>query len=77
VTWAGEAIAAIRKMVLIEDRMNGLSDQVKRLAASYEDLDRRLHRLEAKFEFIEHVGAARERVRPVRAAKLKHTRKKD
>ena len=34
-SWAGEAVAAIRKMVLIEDRMNGLTEQVRRLAESY------------------------------------------
>jgi hypothetical protein len=77
VSWAGEAVAAIRKMVLIEDRMTGLSDQVKRLASCYDDLDRRLHRLEAKFEFIEHVGSARNRVLPVSTGKLKHRKQKD
>ena len=76
-SWAGEAVAAIRKMVLIEDRMNGLSEQVKKLATSYDDLDRRLHRLEAKFEFIEHVGAARGRVLSVSATKSKPPKKKD
>jgi hypothetical protein len=76
-SWAAEAVGAIRKMVLIEDRMNMLSDQVKRLAASYDDLDRRLHRLEAKFEFIEHVGSVRERVLPSPSKELKHRKKKD
>jgi hypothetical protein len=41
------------------------------------DLDRRLHRLESKFEQIEHFGAARERALPGSFGKLKHSRKKD
>jgi len=74
-TWAGEALAAIRKMVLIEDRMNALSDQVKRLAESYIELDRRLLRLEAKFELIERVGSARGRMLPVKTGKPSHKKK--
>jgi hypothetical protein len=56
VSWAREAVAAIRKIVLIEDRIDGLTGQVKYPADSYRDLDRRLVRLEAKFEFIEKVA---------------------
>lgn len=76
-SWAGEAVAAIRKMVLIEDRMNGLTDQVRRLAESYNELDRRLLRIEAKFELIENLGSARGRALPLSTGKLKRRRKKD
>ncbi|MGC1414628.1 MAG: hypothetical protein WA817_05060 [Candidatus Acidiferrum sp.] len=76
-SWAGEAVAAIRKMVLIEDRMNGLTDQVKKLAESYNELDRRLLRIEAKFELIEKLGSARGRALPAASGKLKHPIKKD
>jgi hypothetical protein len=55
-SWAREAVAAIRKIVLIEDRIEGLTGQVKHLADSYRDLDHRLVRLEAKFELIEKVA---------------------
>jgi hypothetical protein len=72
-TWAGEALAAIWKMVLIEDRINALSEQIKRLAESYTELDRRLLRLEAKFELIERVGSAR--VLPVKAGKTSKKKK--
>jgi hypothetical protein len=58
VSWAGEALAAIRKIVLIEDRINDLTDHVKGLADSYSELDRRLLRLEAKFELIERMGSS-------------------
>jgi hypothetical protein len=53
VSWALEAVAAIRKIILIEDRIERLTEQVKLLADSYRDLDRRLVRIEAKFELIE------------------------
>jgi ubiquinone biosynthesis protein UbiJ len=61
VSWASEAVAAIRKMVLIEDRVERLTDQVKRIAESCQELDRRLIRLEAKFEVVEKVAATRRR----------------
>ena len=56
-TWARDAVSAIRKMVLIEDRMESLTVQVKDLADGYMDLDRRLVRLEAKFDLIEKMAA--------------------
>ncbi len=55
-SWAREAVGAIRKIILIEDRIEGLTEQVKLLADSYRDLDRRLLRIEAKFELIEKVA---------------------
>jgi hypothetical protein len=53
VSWAREVVAAIRKIILIEDRIESMTSQVKLLADSYRDLDRRLLRMEAKFELIE------------------------
>jgi transposase len=64
VSWAGEVYAAIRKIILLEDRVEILTAQVKALADSYAELDRRLIRLEAKFELIEHVGGAARRSLP-------------
>ena len=61
-SWARDALAALRKIVLIEDRVAQLTDQVKTLAESYADIDRRLLKLEAKFELIEKV-ATRPRAR--------------
>lgn len=46
-------------MILLEDRVESLTVQVTNLADSYADLDRRLVRLEAKFELVERVGSAR------------------
>lgn len=63
-SWAGEVYAAIRKIVLLEDRVENLTAQVKALADSYAELGRRLIRLEAKFELIEHVGGAARRALP-------------
>jgi len=65
VTWAGEALAAIRKIVLIEERVGSLSEQVKRLADSYVELDRRVLRLEAKFELIERFSVRQPKGLPV------------
>jgi len=59
-SWATEAVGAIRKIVLIEDRMDRLSSQVNELAQACRDLDRRLIRMEAKFELIEKAATARQ-----------------
>lgn len=70
-SWAGEALAAIRKIVLIEDRINDLTEHVKALADSYSDLDRRLLRLEAKFELIERMGSSSRKPQQRRAPRTK------
>jgi hypothetical protein len=77
VSWARDAVAAIRKIVLIEDRMETLTGQVKTLAESTTDLDRRLVRIEAKFELIEKMGAERRRELPAKAQRHKAPRKSE
>jgi hypothetical protein len=68
VSWGGEAVAAIRKIVLSEDRVAQLADRVDRLANSYAALDRRMLKIEAKFELLERMAAATPRsARPRRA----------
>lgn len=63
-SWASEALAAIRKIVLLEDRMERLAGQVDSLMALCQDLDRRLLRVEAKFELIEKAAiSSRRRLR--------------
>ena len=52
------------KIVLIEDRMEALTAQVRHLADGYRDLDRRLVRLGAKFDLIEKMAARRRRALP-------------
>lgn len=58
-SWARDAVAALRKVILIEDRVETLTSQVKALAEAYSDIDRRLIRLEAKFELLERVATSR------------------
>lgn len=60
-TWASEAFAAFRKIVLLEDRVERLANQVDALTQVCQDLDRRLVRLEAKFELIEKAAISRGR----------------
>lgn len=66
-SWARDAVAAIRKIVLIEDRVEALTVQVKHLADGYMDLDRRLVRLEAKFDLIEKMAAPSRRALPAKS----------
>jgi hypothetical protein len=76
VSWGGEAIAAIRKIVLLDERVAGLADRVGRLADSYAELDRRLLRIEAKFELIERFASARPAL-PIKSGKPKRLKKKN
>jgi hypothetical protein len=71
VTWAGEALAAIRKIILIEERVNALTEQVKRLADAYLELDRRLLRIEAKFELVERISGGQRKGLPARSTQKK------
>lgn len=68
-SWAASAYAAIRKIVLLEDRMENLTTQVDNLATAFSDLDRRLIRLEAKFELLERMAAPSRRSLPEKSEK--------
>ncbi|MCU1243518.1 MAG: hypothetical protein JWO71_4244 [Candidatus Acidoferrum typicum] len=70
-TWAGEALAAIRKIVLIEERIGSLSERVKVLTDSYVELDRRLLKMEAKFELLESLSGRQRKELPARASRPK------
>ena len=74
-TWAGEALGAIRKIILIEERVNALAEQVKRLADAYVELDRRLLRVEAKFELIERISGGQRKTLPARSEQKKKSSK--
>lgn len=60
-SWASDAIGAIRKIILLEDRVERLASQVDSLAEICKDMDRRLVRLEAKFELLERAALSRPR----------------
>jgi predicted nucleic acid-binding Zn-ribbon protein len=63
-SWATEVYSAVRKIILLEDRVESLTDEVRKLTASQVELDRRLIRLEAKFELLERMAAPSRRALP-------------
>jgi hypothetical protein len=65
-SWASEAVGIIRKMVLIEDRMERLAGQTDRLATKCQEIDLRLVKMEAKFELLERAAIARPRRLPTK-----------
>jgi len=75
VSWARDAVAAIRKIVLIEERMEALTAQMKHLADGYTDLDRRLVRLEAKFDLMEKMSTPVRRALPAGSQSHKDKKK--
>ena len=56
-SWTRDALAAIKRIILIEDRIAALSRQTAELMEVYKDMDRRLVRIEAKFELLERLAA--------------------
>jgi hypothetical protein len=62
VSWVSEVYTAIRRIILLEDRVENLTAQVKDLADSYAELD--LIRLEAQFALVERVGGTPRRNLP-------------
>jgi hypothetical protein len=69
VSWPREAFEALRQIVLIDHRVSDLTDRVKTIASTCEELDRRLNRLEAKFELIERMAAPARRALPEKSEK--------
>jgi len=61
---ARDVVEALRKIFVMDERIGRLSEEVKFLAERYEDLDRRLARLEGKFELLESLGAPRRKRLP-------------
>jgi hypothetical protein len=68
-SWALESLAAIKRIILLEDRIKTLPDQSKSLMDTCQDLDRRLIRLEAKFEFLERMATPSRRSLPEKSEK--------
>jgi len=75
VTWAGEALAAIRKIVLIEERIGGLTEKVRVLADAYVELDRRLLKMEAKFELLENLSGRQRKALPATPSAKRRSKK--
>jgi hypothetical protein len=67
VSWALDSLAAIKRIILLEDRIKTLTEQTQNLLDTCRDLDRRLIRLEAKFELLERMATPRRRSLPERS----------
>ncbi|RPH79631.1 MAG: hypothetical protein EHM80_07390 [Nitrospiraceae bacterium] len=62
-SWAGDALAALRKIITLEERVATLTDDIHELTRIVRDLDHRLVKMEAKLEVYERLS---ERARPRR-----------
>jgi hypothetical protein len=56
-SWAADVYSGIRKVILLEDRLEQLTEKVHRMGEAQLELDRRLLRIEAKFELLEKMAA--------------------
>jgi hypothetical protein len=64
VSWTREALTAIKRTILIEDRITSLTKQSQELMDVCKDLDRRLVWIEAKFELLERMASPGRRSLP-------------
>jgi SMC interacting uncharacterized protein involved in chromosome segregation len=62
-SWAGEALAALRKIITLEERVSTLTGDIHELTKIVRDLDHRLVKLETKLEVYERLS---EKPRPRR-----------
>ena len=58
-TWVRDVVHVLRRIVLVEERISMVAERVAALANAYDDVNRRLARLEGKSELLERMGAAR------------------
>ena len=49
-SWASDAVAALRKILVLEERVVTFSEDVKEMAHLLKKLDRRMIKLETKWE---------------------------
>ena len=68
-SWPRDAFEALRQIVLIETRINTMTDTVKELALTRREMDRRVIRLEAKFELLERMASPSRRALPGKSEK--------
>ncbi len=64
-SWATEAFRALKKIILLEERMSQLADRVDGLGRLMTDMDRRLLRLETKMEVYQSPGRQRKGPKPL------------
>lgn len=55
-SWASDAIAALRKIIVLEERVVTLSEDLKDMAKLTKNMERRLVKLETKLEIYEKLS---------------------
>lgn len=55
-SWASDAIAALRKIIVLEERVATVSGDLKDMAQLTKELERRLVKLETKLEIYEKLS---------------------
>ena len=71
-SWVGEALKSLKKVILIEEKVSTLAEDVKSLALRFQDLSERIARMEGKFDAYERVAttaAQPKRLPPLRKGK--------
>ncbi len=64
-SWAGEAFRALKKIILLDERVGQLADRVDALGRLMTDIDRRLVRIETKLDLYESSARRRRGPKPL------------
>jgi len=57
-SWTGDALKALKKIIIIEEKVTTLAEDVKSLALRFQEISERLARIEGKFEAYERIAAS-------------------
>ncbi|MGH9816990.1 MAG: hypothetical protein ACRD5F_03505 [Candidatus Acidiferrales bacterium] len=63
-TWVSDVMEGLKRIVLVEERLDTLTKKCDALASLYDAINQRMARLEGKFELLERIGSVRTRRLP-------------
>jgi hypothetical protein len=52
-SWITDAVQALKKIIIIEDRVSSMAEDLKKMAERLYEMDKRVLKLETKFEVYE------------------------
>jgi len=60
-SWVRDVYEALRKIILMDQRLDQATEHMRQLALSHEELEERVARLEGKFELFEAIVSGKTR----------------
>lgn len=64
-SWVRDVYEALRKIILMDQRLDLIAADLRDLASSHGELEERVARLEGKFELLEAIASGRSRTKKI------------